>query len=186
MLSSTLRQKTFRHELLYKEYPFYMYHLRPFGCKVLFTPVQRTRETFATRLEHGICLWHHGGGVYRILSASCTHLTKHVLFSENEFPGLSLSPHGSCRRLTTAIFTVVKMTRIWKMTSKTLMMKCRFQLTLQLIQSLTIRLYQTQPEKMMNQTRIIIQQRTYTTITVAPEPVQYSNPECIRPQKTLL
>lgn len=44
-------------------------------------------STFAPRLVEDVCLFHEGGGVYRVLSNSGTHHTKHVRAFEKDFPG---------------------------------------------------------------------------------------------------
>lgn len=69
-------------------------HLRPFGSRMLYQPVQDRLPPLASRLKEGICLLHEGGGIYRVLTAEGIVRTKHVHSYESEFPGLSYIQNG--------------------------------------------------------------------------------------------
>lgn len=76
-------------ETVFARAPSDISHLKPYGCRVLFRPAAKTLDTFAPHLIEGLCLFHEGGGVYRVLSDSGTVWTKHVRAFEKYFPGTS-------------------------------------------------------------------------------------------------
>ena len=43
-----------------------LYHVRPFGCRMLCHPVTDRLPTFQPRLKEGVCLGHISGGIYKV------------------------------------------------------------------------------------------------------------------------
>lgn len=78
------------HMFLFESVPAYAKHMRPFGCRVLFSPNRKRKPKFSARLVEGINLGHVDGGQYKILTAEKIIVTKHVKILEEQFPGLSL------------------------------------------------------------------------------------------------
>lgn len=70
------------HVLLFKCFPSYASHIRPFGCRALVSPIRKASPKFCCRLEEGISLAHAGGDIYRILCGNEIITTKHVKFIE--------------------------------------------------------------------------------------------------------
>lgn len=67
--------------------PFHdIYHVRPFGCRMLYHPVTARIPPFDSRLREGVCLGHTAGGIYKVLTDSGIVRTKHVREFEDEFP----------------------------------------------------------------------------------------------------
>lgn len=53
---------------LFHDPPTYAKHMHPFGCRVLFAPIEKNHNKFSSRLNDGINLGHVKGGTYKILS----------------------------------------------------------------------------------------------------------------------
>ena len=74
---------------LFKQVPPFVKYLRPFGCRVLVSPVRKSSPKFHSRLLDGINLGHVGGGLYKVQNAGRIFTSKHARFDEKRFPGLS-------------------------------------------------------------------------------------------------
>ena len=77
-------------DLLFNQTPPGLCHLRPFGCRVFYRRGVNKLKTFETSVRDGLCLYHEGGEIYRILTDEGIVRTKHVRAYELSFPGLYL------------------------------------------------------------------------------------------------
>lgn len=76
------------YTVLYGRTPTGLQHLRPFGCKIVYSRGVKKLGTFEPRVRDGLCLYHEGGGVYQVLDIDRVVRTKHVKAEESRFPGL--------------------------------------------------------------------------------------------------